>query len=229
WSANFTQGYESQTNNSLPTEWPMNLTQDQTNISLPNVYNNSSLESSAGLSQDQINNNLPIAIEWPTDFTNNNPFTERNANFTQYHTITNTSLPNIYNNPTIESFAGITRNDGDQTNHKLPIACLTEDQNNICLPKIYNAGVTKHCEEQINTLQHYNAKSVKKNKHSVSPVSRHEGNTKFRCQACLSNKKRYPHDKNSNLCKDCYQASSRNLSGNKLIDDFIKFAQTFST
>ncbi|CAG8590069.1 9855_t:CDS:2 [Gigaspora rosea] len=40
------------------------------------------------------------------------------------------SLPNIYNNPTIESFTDITRNDGDQTNHKLPIewtACFTKD------------------------------------------------------------------------------------------------------
>ncbi|RIB19587.1 hypothetical protein C2G38_2245077 [Gigaspora rosea] len=157
WSANFTQGYEDPTNNSLPTEWSMNLTQDQINIKW-----------SAGFSQDQINNNLPIAIEWPTDFTNNNPFIEWNADFTQYHT--NTSLPNIYNNPTIESFAGITRNDGDQTNNKLPIectACFTQDQNNTCLPKIYNAGVTQHCEEQINTLQQCNTKSVKKNKYSV--------------------------------------------------------------
>ncbi|CAG8774317.1 35834_t:CDS:2 [Gigaspora margarita] len=206
----------------------MNLTQGQTNISLPNIDNNSSIEWSAGFSQDQINNNLPIAIEWSTDFTNNNPFIEWNANITQYHT--NTSLPNIYNNPTIESFAGITRNDGDQTNHKLPIewtACFTQDQNNTCLPKIYNAGVTQHCEEQINTLQQYNAKSVKKNKHSVSLVSRHERNTKWKCKKCCLTKKRYHYGKNPDLCKECYQASLRNLSGIKLIDDFIESTQTF--
>ncbi|CAG8586708.1 22738_t:CDS:2 [Gigaspora rosea] len=206
----------------------MNLTQDQTNISLPNVYNNSSIEWSAGFSQDQINNNLPIAIEWPTDFTNNNPFIEWNADFTQYHT--NTSLPNIYNNPTIESFAGITRNDGDQTNHKLPIewtACFTQDQNNTCLPKFYNARVTQHCEEQTNTLQQYNAKSVKKNKYSVSLVSRNERNTKLKCKKCLT-KKRYHYNKNPDLCKECYRASFRILSGIKLIDDFIESAQTFT-
>ncbi|RIB19585.1 hypothetical protein C2G38_2245076 [Gigaspora rosea] len=228
WSANLTQGYEDPTDNNLPTEWSMNLTQDQTNISLPNVYNNSSIEWSAGFSQDQINNNLPIAIEWPTDFTNNNPFIEWNADFTQYHT--NTSLPNIYNNPTIESFAGITRNDGDQTNHKLPIewtACFTQDQNNTCLPKFYNARVTQHCEEQTNTLQQYNAKSVKKNKYSVSLVSRNERNTKLKCKKCLT-KKRYHYNKNPDLCKECYRASFRILSGIKLIDDFIESAQTFS-
>ncbi|CAG8809010.1 6075_t:CDS:1, partial [Dentiscutata erythropus] len=72
--------------------------------------------------------------------------------------------------------AGTTRNDEDQTNHNLSMeltTCFTQDQSNISLPNIYDAGITQHCEKQINTLQQqYNAKPVKENKHPVSLVSR---------------------------------------------------------
>ncbi|CAG8810170.1 18804_t:CDS:1, partial [Gigaspora rosea] len=88
--------------------------------------------------------------------------------------------------------------------------------------------VTQHCEEQINTLQHNNAKSVKKNKHSVSLVSRHEKrNTKWKCKKCCLMKKRCYYGKNPDLCRECNQASLRILSGIKLIDDFIESTQTF--
>ncbi|CAG8644765.1 12221_t:CDS:2 [Gigaspora margarita] len=62
WSADFTQVYEDQTNNSLPTEWSMELSQDQTIINLPNVYN-PFIEWSTGITQndvDQTNHNLSI-------------------------------------------------------------------------------------------------------------------------------------------------------------------------
>ncbi|CAG8818002.1 20297_t:CDS:2, partial [Gigaspora margarita] len=188
------------TNNNLSMEWTV---ENQTNINLLNIYNNPAIELSANFTQgyedptnnslptecqEQINNNLPIAIEWPTDFTNNNQFIEWSADFTQYYT--NTSLPNINNNPNIESFAGATQN----------------------------------CENQINTLQQCNAKSVKKNKHSVLLVSRHERNTKLKCKKCLTKKRYY---KLSDLCRECFQASLRILSGIKLIDDFIESTQTF--
>ncbi|CAG8754334.1 12765_t:CDS:2, partial [Racocetra persica] len=168
WSANFTQGYEDQTNNSLPTEWSMDLTQDLTNTSLPNIYKNPSIEWSAGFSQDQTNNNLPIEwsagfsqdqtnnnlpIEWSTEFTNNIPFMEWNAVFTQYQA--NASSLNIYNNSIIESSTGISQ----------------KDQTNTTLPNIYGSGITQPCDEQINTLQQqFNVKSVKENEHPVSLI-----------------------------------------------------------
>ncbi|CAG8776646.1 16758_t:CDS:2, partial [Dentiscutata erythropus] len=87
-----------QTNYSLPTEWSMNLTQDQATISLPNVYNNPLIEWSVGFSQNQTNNNLPI--EWFTNFTNNNHSLEWNAGLPQSQT--NTNLLNVHNNSIIE-------------------------------------------------------------------------------------------------------------------------------
>ncbi|CAG8710407.1 11766_t:CDS:2, partial [Dentiscutata erythropus] len=143
--------------------WPMDLTQDQTNINLPNVYNNPSVKWSAGLSQDQTNNNLPI--EWPT---NNNPFMEWNADFTQYQV--NTSLLNIHNNTSLltlnihnntvkESSTDVIQNDENQTNHNLSMkwtACSIQDQTNASLLNIYSTGINQYFE-QINTLPQYNA------------------------------------------------------------------------
>ncbi|RIB01957.1 hypothetical protein C2G38_2229178 [Gigaspora rosea] len=133
WSADFTQVYEDQTNNSLPTEWSMELAQDQTTISLPKVYNNLFIEWSTDFSQDQI-------IRLSTEFTNNIPFMEWNLNFTQ----TNTSSLNIYNNSIIELSVGITQNNEDQTNHHLSIewtTCFAQDQTNTNLSNIYNAEI----------------------------------------------------------------------------------------
>ncbi|CAG8609563.1 22542_t:CDS:2, partial [Gigaspora rosea] len=53
----------------------------------------------------------------------------------------------------------------------------------------------------MNTLQQNSAEPVKENKTSFG--------------------------EDFNQCKDCYRASIRILSGNKLIDDFIKSTQTF--
>ncbi|CAG8836674.1 37432_t:CDS:2, partial [Gigaspora margarita] len=215
WSTDFTQVYEDQTNNSLSTEWSMELAQDQTTISLPNVYN-PFIEWSTGFSQDQI-------IELSTEFTNNNPFMEWNADFTQ----TNTSSLNIYNNSIIKLSAGITQNVEDQTNNNLSIeqtTCFAQDRTNISLHSIYNTEITQHYEAQINDLQHYDAKSVIEDKHSVSFVSRRKKRKESeRCKKC--NRKRFICDKTSKQCKNCYEASLRVLSGNKLIDDFIELTQ----
>ncbi|RIB18442.1 hypothetical protein C2G38_2085642, partial [Gigaspora rosea] len=177
--------YEDQTNNSLPTEWSMELAQDQTTtVSLPNVYNN------------------PF-IEWSTDFkfTNNNPFMEWNANFIQ----TNSSTLNIYNNSIIELPAGTIQNNEDQTNLSIErTTCFAQDQTNTNLFNIYNAGLTQHYEEQINNLQQqYNAKSVIEDKLPVS----------FRCKKC--NRKVFLYDETSKQCKNCYEASLRVLSAKK--------------
>ncbi|CAG8576279.1 5951_t:CDS:2, partial [Racocetra fulgida] len=217
--ADFTQGYKKQINNSLSTEWHMDLTQDQTNLSLPNVYNNSFIKWSEGFSQDQTNNNIPIAIEW---FTNNNSFMEWDTGFTSYQT--STSLLNTYNNSIIILSTGITQNDENQIDCNSFIewtTCFTQDQTNTSLLNIYNA---RHCEEQINTLQH-DTKSIKKNEHPVSLVSRRKRNSNPKCKKCNLKKDHY--DVNPNLCKNCYRASLRILSGNKLIDDFIESTQTF--
>ncbi|CAG8556551.1 36780_t:CDS:2, partial [Gigaspora margarita] len=187
-------------------KWSMELVQDQTIISLPNVYNNPFIE---------------LSTEFK--FTNNNPFMEWNANFTQ----TNTSSLNIYNNSIIELSASITRNNEDQTNHNLSMewtTCFTQDRTNISLLNTYNSGITQHYDEQINNLQQqYNEKSIKEDKHPVSLVSRRIKNPK--CKKCNLRKSCYY--ENSNICKNCYQASKRILSGNKLIDDFIESTQTF--
>ncbi|CAG8770013.1 32448_t:CDS:2, partial [Racocetra persica] len=175
-SASFTQSHEDQTNNSLSTEWSLDLTRDSTNT------------------------------KWSTGFTNNILFIEWNAVFTQNQA--NASSLNIYNNLTIESSTGISQ----------------KDQTNTTLPNIYGAGITQPCDEQINTLQQqFNVKSVKKNEHPVSLVSRYKRNPK--CKKCNIRKIHY--DENSNQCKDCYRASLRALSSNKLIDNFIESTQTF--
>ncbi|CAG8556513.1 36778_t:CDS:2, partial [Gigaspora margarita] len=216
WSADFTQVYEDQINNSLPTEWSMELAQNQTTISLPNVYNNPFIEWSTGFSQDQI-------IELSTKFTNNNPFMEWNKDFTQ----TNTSFSNIYNNSIIKLPAGITQNDVDQTNHDLSIeqtACFAQDRTNTSLHSINNTGITQYYEAQFNDLQQFDAKSVIEDKHQVSFVSRNKKRKeRERCKKC--NRKRFICDETSKKCRNCYEASLRVLSGNKLIDDFIELTQ----
>ncbi|CAG8777421.1 12446_t:CDS:1, partial [Racocetra fulgida] len=83
--------------------------------------------------------------------------------------------------------------------------------------------ITQHYEKQINTIQHDDAESVKENKSPIPLVSRRKKNP--RCKKC--NIRRPHYDENSNQCKDCYRASLRALSGNKLIDDFIESTQTF--
>ncbi|CAG8667665.1 5961_t:CDS:2 [Racocetra fulgida] len=221
WFADFIQGDEDQTNNSLSTEWPMDMTQDQTNINLPNVYNNPFIEWASCFSQDQTNNNLPI--EWSTDFTNNNSFIEWNTGFTQYQI--NTSLLNIHNNSIIELSAGITRNYEDQTNHNQSMNLttrFTQDQTNTRLLNVYNTEIIQHREGQINNLQQHDTKSVKKNEHPVSLISRHK-----KRKICKKyNNIKVLYDENSNQCRDCYGASLCVLSGNKLIDDFIESSQT---
>ncbi|CAG8787833.1 18858_t:CDS:2, partial [Racocetra fulgida] len=82
--------------------------------------------------------------------------------------------------------------------------------------------ITQHYEKQINTIQH-DAEPVKENKSPISLVSSRKTNP--RCKKCNIRKPHY--DENSNQCKDCYRASLRVLSGNKLIDDFIESTQTF--
>ncbi|CAG8742083.1 9606_t:CDS:2, partial [Racocetra fulgida] len=142
--------------------------------------------------------------------------------FTQYQT--NTSLLNTYNNSIIELSTGVTQNDENQIDCNSSLewtACFTQDQTNTSLLNIYNA---QHCEEQINTLQH-DIKSVKKNEHPVSLVSRRKRKINPKCKKC--NLRKHYYDINLNLCKDCYGASIRILSGNKLIDDFIESTQTF--
>ncbi|CAG8500135.1 19742_t:CDS:2, partial [Gigaspora margarita] len=216
WSADFPQVYEDQPNNILPTEWSMELAHDQTTISLPNIYNNPFIEWSTDFSQDQI-------IELSTEFTNN-PFMEWNANFIQ----TNSSSLNNYNNSIIKLSAGTTQNNEDPINHNLSIewtTCFAQDQPNTNLFNTYNAGVTQHYDEQINNLQQqYNSKSIIDDKHPVSFVSRRKKRKESeRCKKC--NRKRFICDKTSKQCKHCYEASLRVLSGNKLIDDFIKLTQ----
>ncbi|CAG8656523.1 36696_t:CDS:2 [Gigaspora margarita] len=100
----------------------------------------------------------------------------------------------------------------------------TQDQTNTSSPSVYNVGITQDCEKQTNSLQ-YNEDSVKENQHPVSPVFRHKKNRyKKKCRRC--NYTKFHYDENSNQCKDCYWASTRILSGNKLIDDFIESTQT---
>ncbi|CAG8604039.1 3859_t:CDS:2 [Cetraspora pellucida] len=225
WSKKFNQ--DQTNNNDLTTELSIDFTQYQTNISLPDTYNNSSIERSTDFSQNQFNNNL--FTEWTTDtidFTNNLPFMECGASFTPYQISTN--LLNIFNNSIIELPVSIAQNNEDQINYNLSIeqaACFTQDQTNTNSLNIHNSEVTQ-CHEN-NTLQQYNTKSVKENKRLVSLVSRHKKNRQKnpRCKKCNHRKSHY--DENSNQCKDCYRASLRILSGNKLIDDFIESTQTF--
>jgi hypothetical protein len=46
---------------------------------------------------------------------------------------------------------------------------------------------------------------------------------RIRCDEC--NKKRTPLDKGHQICHVCYKAKELKLSGNKIIDDFIKYTQ----
>ncbi|CAG8738020.1 3269_t:CDS:1, partial [Cetraspora pellucida] len=210
WSAGFTQGYED--NNNLSTELSIDFTQYQTNISLPNTYNNPSIERYTGFSQNQPNNNLTECTTDTIDFTNNSPFMEWGAGFAP-----------IFNNSIIELPVGVAQNNEDQTNDDLSIeqtACFAQDQTNTDSLNIHNSEIT-----QYHTLQQYNAKSVKENKRPVSLVSKRKKYISKKCKTC--NFKRPNYDENSNQCKDCYRASLRFLSGNKLIDDFIESTQTF--
>ena len=47
---------------------------------------------------------------------------------------------------------------------------------------------------------------------------------KKRCDDCK--KVRKPSDENHQICRFCYNARKLELSGNKVIDDFIKYTQT---
>ncbi|CAG8757791.1 24363_t:CDS:2 [Cetraspora pellucida] len=216
WSTKFNQ--DQTNNNDLTTELSTDFTQYQTNISLPNTYNNPSIERSTDFSQNQPNNNL--FTEWTTgttDFTNN-------SSFTPYQITTN--LLNIFKNSIIELPVGIAQNNEDQTNYNLSTeqtACFTQDQTNTDSPNIHNSEITQYHEN--NTLPQYNAKSVKENKRPVSLVSRRKKYISKKCKTC--NFKRSHYDENSNQCKYCYRASLRVLSGNKLIDNFIESTQTF--
>ncbi|CAG8777159.1 14536_t:CDS:2, partial [Racocetra fulgida] len=120
----------------------------------------------------------------------------------------------------------VTPNDENQIDYNSSIeltTCFTQDQTNTSSLNIYNA---QHCEEQINTLQLHDTKLVKKNEHPVSLVSRRKRNSKYpKCKKC--NLRKYYYNVNPNISKDCYRASLRILSGNKLIDDFIESTQTF--
>ncbi|CAG8833731.1 17859_t:CDS:2 [Gigaspora margarita] len=224
-------------NNNQSMEWTVGFTQDQTNINLFNIYNNPSIEWSADFTQDyedQSNNSL--STEWFIDLTQDQ---------------TNISLLNVYSNPYIKWSAGdqtnnnlpiewstdfinnnlfmkwntdVTQNDENQTNYNLSMewtACSTQNQTNTSLLNTYNAGITQHREEQINFTT---TKSVQKNEHPTSLVSRHKKHLIYRCKKCNFLKCHY--DKTSNQCKGCYRASLRVLSDNKLIDDFIESTQT---
>lgn len=119
------------------------------------------------------------------------------------------SSPNINNNLSMEWTVG-----------------FTQDQTNTNSINIRNTGITQNCKEQINALRQNSAEPVKENVHLVSSVSRHKKRNIFKkCKECKFRKSHY--DEDFNQCKDCYRASIRILSGNKLIDDFIKSTQTF--
>ncbi|CAG8832848.1 20696_t:CDS:2, partial [Gigaspora margarita] len=181
-------------------------------MSLPNVYNNSLVEWSKGFTQDNESQTNNLSIKCSAGFTqdyedqtNNNLLTEWTTDFTQ--NLSNINLPNIYK---------------DQTNHNLSMewtVCFTQNQTS-------NTGITQYREKQINPLQQqYNAKSVKEKEHTTTLVSKHKKKQGFeKCKKC--NRKKIPYNKNSNHCRDCYEASLRVLSGNKLIDDFIELTQT---
>ncbi|CAG8757787.1 24362_t:CDS:2, partial [Cetraspora pellucida] len=207
WSTKFNQ--DQTNNNVLTTELSIDFTQYQTNISLPNTYNNPSIEQFTDFSQNQPNNNL---TEWTTDtidFTNNSPFMEWGSGFTPYQI--NTNLLNIFKNSIIELPVGVAQNNEDQINHDLSIEqteFFTQDQTNTNSLNIHNSEITQ-CHEN-NTLQQYNAKSVKENKRPVSLVSRRKKYTSKKCEKCNLRKPHY--DEYSNQCKDCYRASLRVLS-----------------
>ncbi|RIB28176.1 kinase-like domain-containing protein [Gigaspora rosea] len=227
WSENFTQDHENQSNSNLPTEWSPDFTQNQTNKSLQNVYNNPFVELSASFTQNhESQTNYNFVIECSTgltryyeDQTNNNLFTESATNFTQNENDIN--LLKTYKNLSIGWSADFTQGYGDQVNHNLS----TERATYFIQNQIINVEITQHYKEQINTLrQQDNAKSVIENKHPVSLVSRRKKRQCYeKCIKC--NYKRILVDKTSKLCRNCYEASLRVLSGNKLIDDFIELTQ----
>ncbi|CAG8712174.1 6860_t:CDS:2 [Gigaspora margarita] len=73
-----------------------------------------------------------------------------------------------------------------------------------------NAGIPQHFKEY---------------EHPISLVSKNTKRHSYKeCKKC--NRKKVPYDKNSDQCRNCYGASLRVLSGNKLIDDFIELTQT---
>ena len=49
-------------------------------------------------------------------------------------------------------------------------------------------------------------------------------NNKIHCNEC--NKNRTPLDKSHQICHVCYKAKGLKTSGNKIIDDFIRYTQT---
>ena len=48
------------------------------------------------------------------------------------------------------------------------------------------------------------------------------------CIECKS-KGRYPSDENPQICQHCYKAKKLELSGNKIIDDFIRYTNVHNT
>ncbi|CAG8489829.1 1429_t:CDS:2 [Cetraspora pellucida] len=107
---------------------------------------------------------------------------------------------------------------------KLSTGINQKDQANTTLLNNYDVEIAQLCDEKINTLQkQFNANSVKENEQPVSLVSRRKRNPI--CKQCNLRKVHY--DENSDQCKDCYRASLRALSGNKLLDNFIESTQTF--
>ncbi|CAG8819873.1 12785_t:CDS:2, partial [Gigaspora margarita] len=227
WSKDFTQDHENQSNNNLSTKWSPDFTQNQNNMSLLNVYNNPFVEWSACFTQNherQTNNNFSIECStgltrYYEDQANNNLFTEWATDFTQNEN--NINVLKIYKNLSIGWSADFMQDYGDQVNNNLSTewaTCFIQNQ-------INNTGINQHCKEQINTLRkHDNAKSVIEDKHPISLVSRRKKRQCYeKCIKC--NYKRILVDKTSKLCRNCYEASLRVLSGNKLIDEFIELTQ----
>ncbi|CAG8688009.1 1710_t:CDS:2, partial [Gigaspora rosea] len=95
WSADFTQVYEDQTNNSLPTEWSMELAQDQTTTNLPII-----IQLPAGTIQnneDQTNLSIERTTCFAQDQTNTNLFNIYNAGLTQHYEEQINNLQQQYN------------------------------------------------------------------------------------------------------------------------------------
>src|SRR5436190_1624622 len=52
---------------------------------------------------------------------------------------------------------------------------------------------------------------------------------KIICNECKSKRRRNPSDENPQICQHCYKAKKLRLSGNKVIDDFIRYTRTNNT
>ncbi|CAG8839223.1 36024_t:CDS:1, partial [Gigaspora margarita] len=201
--------YANQTYENLPTEWSPNVTQDQANINLLKTYNKPFMKWSPSFTQiheNQTNNNF--SKEWSENFTqnyenqtNNNLFTECTMDFTQ--NLFNINVLNIYHKPPIGWSGDFTQDYENLDNHNQFTEWNTSSTHN----QTNHTGINQHSEEQINTLQRQNnAKSVKKNEHPTSLVSRHTKRHSYKkCKKC--NCRKVPYDKNSDQCRDCYGAS----------------------